>query len=68
MLYSSKSGLLSKISIPKDVEIFVEPNDYIDKFTNSKDCIGQTLCVGETLEECMRIMDERIENIKLFFK
>ena len=68
MIYSSQSGIINHISVPENVEIFVKPNEAIKKFTNSRDCIGQTLCTGDTLEECIKIMNERIEQININLK
>lgn len=65
MLYSDSSGTIDKISAPNDVELFVGIGDRVNRFESSKDCIGQTLCKGSSLEDCEIKMQHIISNIDL---
>lgn len=65
MLYSEKSGTLKDIINNNDkneniVEItyFVEHGDEIHKFENSKDCTGQVIVKGNSLDECENFINE----------
>ena len=71
MLYSEKSGILNDIinSNKEDeniteVSFFVEKGDKINKFTNSKDCIGEVVVKGSTLEETKELIDDVVNNIE----
>lgn len=70
MLISEKDGTLKEIintnsENKKIVEItfFVKPGDKINKFSNSKDCIGQVVIKGENLEECEETMERVLGHI-----
>lgn len=72
MLISEKDGTLKKIintnsKNKKIVEItfFVKPGDRINKFSNSKDCIGQVVVKGENLKECEETMKRVLGHISL---
>ena len=71
MLYSEKSGTLKDIINDNDkneniVEItcFVEPGDEIHKFENSKDCTGQVIVKGNSLDECENFINEVLNHIE----
>lgn len=71
MLISEESGTLKKIINSNDnndniyeITYFVEPGDKINKFTNSKNCIGQVIVKGDTLDNCEKFIGEVIDNIK----
>lgn len=60
MIPSMKSGLVEEItSCPDDIHLFFKPGDQIRAFTNSRDYIGETLCIGESVEECENILENR---------
>ena len=70
MLISEKDGTLKKIintnsENKKIVEItfFAKPGDRINKFSNSKDCIGQVVVKGENLKECEETMERVLGRI-----
>ncbi len=71
MLYSEESGVIKEI-IDKnkgdehiyEISFFVSPGNKVNKFKNSKDCIGEVVVKGKTLEECKAILDGVIENIE----
>lgn len=71
MLYSEKSGTLKDIINNNEkneniVEItyFVEPGDEIHKFENSKDCTGQVIVKGNSLDECENFINEVLNHIE----
>ncbi|MCR5636756.1 MAG: ATP-grasp domain-containing protein [Clostridiales bacterium] len=71
MLYSEKSGVLKEIINNNrddeniyEISYFVKPGDEVRKFTNSRDCIGQIVVKGNTLEECKTRIDSVIDNIE----
>ena len=71
MLISEESGSLKEIINSNEendniyeITYFVEPGDKVNKFTNSKDCIGQVIVKGDTLENCEKFIGEVIDNIK----
>lgn len=70
MLISEKDGTLKRIintnsENKKIVEItfFVKPGDKINKFSNSKDCIGQVVVKGENLKDCEETMERVLGHI-----
>lgn len=65
MLISEKSGTLSDIIDNNeknddiyDITHFVKPNDEIRKFTNSRDCVGQIVVKGDSMEYCEKLIDD----------
>ncbi|RGT71602.1 ATP-grasp domain-containing protein [Ruminococcus sp. AF18-22] len=70
MLISEKSGKLKRIintndknSDIEEITFFVKEGDMINKFTNSRDCIGQIVVKGKNLAKCETLIDEVIKNI-----
>lgn len=41
-----------------EITFFVERGDEVRCFTNSRDCIGQIVVSGKTLEDCRHTLDE----------
>lgn len=75
MLYSEKYGVLSEIinNNQKDERIyeisyFVKPGDLIRKFTNSRDCIGEIIVKGNSINECESLIESIINNISFVLK
>lgn len=71
MLLSEKSGKLKEIVNKNsdedyiyEITFFVKPGDSINKFVNSKDCIGQVIVKGTTYEECKQNIENVIANIE----
>lgn len=72
MLYSEKNGVLKKIidnnRIDEDVEeiqFFVQPGCAINAFSNSRDCIGQIVVKGKSIQDCEMLIDKVISNIEI---
>lgn len=72
MLISDKSGKVKRIINNNKsnenivgISFFVKPGDEVNKFTNAKDCVGQVIVKGKTLEDCEEFIDEVISNISL---
>ncbi len=70
MLISDKSGKIKRIINSNDnnpniseITFFVKEGDEINKFTNSKDCLGQVVVKGKTKKECQKLIDEVISKI-----
>lgn len=71
MLYSEKSGVLKEIINKNkenenvyEVSFFVSGGDEVNKFYNSKDCLGEVVVKGNTLKECEELISEVIANIE----
>lgn len=71
MLISEKSGKLSRIVNNNkesediyEITHFVVPGDEIRKFSNSRDCIGQIVVKGKSLEYCKNLIDKTESKIK----
>ena len=70
MLYSKESGVVKNISYNnssniRNIELFVKKGDVVNKFSNSRDCVGRILCVGKTVSECATNIDEFVDNFKI---
>ncbi len=70
ILFSNKSGILKSIRNQNknntnilDISFYVKEGQKINTFTNSKDCIGQIIVKGETLQECEALIDDVSSNI-----
>lgn len=66
-MFSDKAGVVNKVSYKespniKKVVLFVEKGDKVHKFTDSRDCIGKVLCVGDSLEQCSSYIEEFFKN------
>ncbi|HHZ05649.1 MAG TPA: ATP-grasp domain-containing protein [Clostridiales bacterium] len=71
MLLSENSGTLKKIvnknkneEYIEEITFFIKEGEQINKFTNSKDCLGQVIVKGKTLDECTDLMNSVISNIE----
>ena len=67
MLYSDKSGWVKKINILEDDNVkhcilYISEGDKVNRFTNSRDCIGKILVVGDSVSECNKNADAFICN------
>lgn len=67
MLYSEKSGIIRKIQVEQDENIkicilYVSEGDAVNRFSNSRDCIGKILTVGNSKIECRQFADNFIKN------
>lgn len=71
MLVSEKTGMLKAINNKNkendditEITFFVKEGDIVNKFTNSRDCIGQVAVKGKNLDYCKKLVDEVISNIE----
>lgn len=71
MLLSEKSGTIQKIinqngdhSDIVETTFFVHEGDTINRFSNSRDCLGQVIVKGNTLEECEKLITKVVSNIQ----
>lgn len=73
-LFSETSGEIENIELLPNssiqiTDMFVKKGDTVHRFTNSRDCIGKTLCVADSLSDAQLIMDKYINNdIKIKLK
>lgn len=72
MLTSNDSGMLNNVVFPNNknvpyAELFTKRGSEIRAFSNSNDCIGQFLCQGNSLSECIKIANDYLNNIKISF-
>lgn len=72
MLFSQKGGLLKKIDVHsssaegiEEIQFFVQPGCTINAFSNSKDCIGQVVVKGKSIQDCEMLIDKVISNIEI---
>lgn len=70
MLYSDKSGFVKKIRIPYDKNVkqcvlYISEGDKVNRFTNSRDCIGKFLTIGNSLLDCRKNADSFINKLKI---
>lgn len=72
MLVSEKTGVLKSINNKNqeneditNITFFVKEGDMVNKFTNSRDCIGQVVVKGKDLDYCKQLIDEVISNIEV---
>lgn len=71
MIVSEKTGVLKAIKNNNkeneditDITFFVKEGDMVNKFTNSRDCVGQVVVKGKDLDYCKKLIDEVISNIE----
>lgn len=71
MITSKKSGTLKEIVNNNgdidnliDLTFFVSPGDEVRRFSNSRDCVGQVVVKGESLEECRKYVSQIKDNIE----
>ena len=74
MLFSEKSGTIKSIECGLknedyvyEVTFFVKPGETVNKFRNSKDCIGQVIVKGKDMEDCNKNMQRLLDSIKIEF-
>lgn len=69
MIFSREYGVVSSIdSCPDGINLFVEIGDEVRPFTNSRDYIGETISIGNSLIECERTINAWEDNLKLSFR
>lgn len=61
-LYSTRNGRVDWIRCKHiirnvDYTMFVQPGDYVHKFTNSAECIGKIICWGQDKQQCVKAMN-----------
>lgn len=72
MLLSEETGTVKSIDNPfsvggdiYDLSLLIREGDRVQKFTNAKDRIGQVIVSGESLEACLRRIDEILTGIRI---
>ncbi len=69
MIYSPNNGIIDTVvCCPSNIQLFVKAGDTVRKFTNSRDYIGQTICVDNSLLSCERKISEWESQINLILK
>ncbi|MBQ1947246.1 MAG: ATP-grasp domain-containing protein [Clostridia bacterium] len=70
MLFSMQSGVVKKIENKNqenpniyEITLWVDKGDLVNQFKNSKNCIGQVVVTGDSMEECESLMEEVLSNI-----
>lgn len=59
MIYSESDALVDEVlCCPPDINLFVKPGGAIRKFTNSRDYIGQTICIDDNIRNCKKKISE----------
>ena len=71
-IISLQSGILKEIqNLNKETsdlceyKVFVNKGDRINKFTDGRDRIGHIIFKGETIESCLKALDNYCDNIKI---
>ena len=72
MLLSEVSGVVKHIDNPftvggdiYDLSLLVREGDAVNRFTNAKDRIGQVIVSGESLDGCLRRIDEILDGLSV---
>jgi len=69
MIFSQKGGVVTSIeSCPSNITLFVKEGDEIRSFTNSRDYIGETISIGDSLNECEQKIKMWENNLQLSIK
>ena len=75
MILPTETGILDRIedrNAPDpdilDISFFVGSGDEVSRFGNSRDCAGQVIVKGSSLEACEKLADDVIDNISLVLK
>lgn len=69
MIFSRNSGIIEKVvHCPAKIQLFVKEGDFVQKFTNSRDYIGQTICVDSNIHNCEQRISEWESQMHLILK
>lgn len=75
MIISETDGLLESMELPDSSEEnivqiwpFVKAGEQIHKYANPKDCLGQIVVKGKSVEECRTAMDKVMKKISTVLK
>ena len=70
MVRSDKTGVVKSINIPEidgaQIHMFIKEGAEVRVFTNCNDAIGEVIVKGKDMNECERIMDNVLSQIKVF--
>lgn len=73
-LFSEESGIVNAIvnkneALPNIAELSfnIRPGDYVRKYENGRDRIGQVIIGGASLQECKRVLDKVLSKIGIEF-
>jgi len=71
MLTANNTGVLKEIINKNenvkniiDISFFVSLGDEVRRFANSRDCVGQVIVKGKSLEECRQLVEQIKDNIQ----
>ena len=71
MLLSEISGTVRSIRLPAlsddicDLSLLIREGDSVRKFTNAKDRLGQVIVKGETLDGCLRRLEDILSELRI---
>ena len=69
MIFSNKDGIIDDIAYcPPEIQLFVKAGDTVREFTNSRDYIGQTLCIDRNIRNCENRIREWESQLKINLK
>lgn len=69
MIFSNKDGIIDDVAYcPPEIQLFVKAGDTVREFTNSRDYIGQTLCIDRNIHNCEKKITEWESQIKINLK
>ena len=73
-LTSSRDGVVKSIAnhnLPDvhivDISLYLKPGDFVCRYTNGRDRLGQIIIKGDTLPDCRRRLDEVLAKINIEF-
>lgn len=73
-LFSKESGIVKAIvnenealSNVAELSFNIKPGDYVRKYENGRDRIGQVIIGGSSMEECKRVLDKVLSKIGIEF-
>lgn len=69
MIFSRNNGVIENVvNCPAEIQLFVKTGDFIHEFTNSRDYIGQVICVDSNICNCEQRISALESQIQLKLK
>lgn len=69
MVRSDKAGIVKSVSVPEiegvQIHMFIHEGSEVRVFTNCNDAIGEVIVKGKDMDECEKIMNEVLNQIKV---
>ncbi|MDD7303684.1 MAG: ATP-grasp domain-containing protein [Prevotellaceae bacterium] len=69
MMRSDKAGIVKSVTVPEtegvQIHMFIHEGSEVRVFTNSNDAIGEVIVKGKDMDECEKIMNEVLNQIKI---